>query len=363
MTVARTLPGRYYADPAVFALEQGRIFGEMWVCVGRAEEVGRRGTFVCKTIAGESVIVARDRGGQLRAFHNVCRHRGTPVCTVPRGEASSFRCPYHAWTYGLDGHLLGAPMLGELRAHGFDVDDAALAPVAVESWEGLLWLSLHPAPSAVANQAAPALADLARFARYRLGDLRIGKTIEYQVAANWKLLVENFMECTHCAPMHPELCRAVPDFRSGLTSQERGAELAGEFQAFTVTGKASRPRLPGLLEEDSHRVRALVLLPNILMLLTPDHVVVLLLLPRGTDRTEVRCDWLFDPGAVANPAFDPGDAVELFDTVNRQDWRVMELTQQSMSSRAWRRGGVLAPAERQIAAFNQFVLARLGDSP
>ncbi|HEU4731241.1 MAG TPA: aromatic ring-hydroxylating dioxygenase subunit alpha [Kofleriaceae bacterium] len=359
-----TLPGRYYADPAVYALEQDRIFGSMWVCAGRAEDVPRPG-HACTSVAGESLIVACDRSGERRTFYNVCRHRGARLCSEPRGHGLSLRCPYHAWTYGLDGRLLGAPMLPQLVAHGFDPASAALEPVATEAWQGMLWVKLSREPGSVADQHAPQID--ARFhgdpvlARYRLGELRAGHSLEYEVAANWKLLIENFMECSHCGPMHPELCRVVPSFRDGVGSflqHDRGVELAPGIEAFSRTGRRVRPPLPGLDAHHARQIHAVVLLPNVLLLLVPDHVLFFLLSPRAADRTHVRCDWLFDPAALAAPGFDPQDAVALFDTVNRQDWRVVELTQQSMGSRGWR-GGVLAPSERQIRAFNDFVVARL----
>ncbi|HEX3762557.1 MAG TPA: aromatic ring-hydroxylating dioxygenase subunit alpha [Kofleriaceae bacterium] len=373
MTVAAslpaTLPGRYYHDPAIYALEQDRIFSAMWVCAGRAEDAPGPGSFACATVAGESLILACDKAGERRAFYNICRHRGARLCSERRGHGASLRCPYHAWTYGLDGRLLGAPMLSQLVAHGFDPASAALAPVATEVWQGMLWVKLGAGARSVAEQHEPAIAD--RFhgdpvlARYHLAELRSGRTVEYDVAANWKLLIENFMECSHCGPMHPELCRVVPSFREGVGSflqQGRGVELAPGIDAFSMSGHRARPPLPGLDGHQARQVHALVLLPNVLLLLVPDHVICFLLSPQAADRTHVRCDWLFAPDALSAPDFDPTDAVALFDTVNRQDWHVVELAQQSMSSRSWR-GGVLAPSEHQIRAFNEFVVHQLGVGP
>lgn len=365
-----TLPGRHYVDGAVFAREQARIFGEMWVCAGRSDDVARPGAFACATIAGDSVVVVRAQSGRLRAFYNVCPHRGAPLCSEPRGQVASLRCPYHAWTYSLDGELVGAPMLRELREHGFDLARAALRPVGVASWHGMLWINLAGETAGdVAAQLEPLLAerfgDPAVFAGYGLDRLGTGTTIAYDVAANWKLLIENFLECSHCAPMHPELCRAVPAFGDGIASATRGdlgVTLGDSFEAFSLTGTRTRPVLPGLGGGEARRIHAVVLLPNVLLLLTPDHVVSLVLCPEGPDRTRVRCDWLFDRQAIAQPDFDPADAVALFDRVNRQDWRVMELTQRSMGSRAWRTGGVIAASEHALAGFRRFVLDRLAET-
>lgn len=362
---AETLPGRYYVDPGVHQLERERIFASMWTCAGRADDLPRPGSFVCTTVAGESILLTRDGDDTLRAFYNVCRHRGARLCDEPRGERASVRCPYHAWTYGLDGRLLGAPMMPELTAHAFDLELAALVAVELECWGGMIWLRLGGGTGSAADQldreVAARLGDGSLLDRYRLDRLRTGRTIEYQVAANWKLVVENFMECSHCAAMHPELCRVVPGFRDGVgsfPSGSRGIELAPDVEAFSLSGRRSRPRLAGLREEDARRVHGVVLLPNVLMLLVPDHVVLLVLSPETATRTRVRCDWLFDPDEAARLDFDPTDAVALFDAVNRQDWRVLELTQEAMGSRSWS-GGFFAPSERHVRAFDDFVLTRL----
>jgi glycine betaine catabolism A len=175
-------------------------------------------------------------------------------------------------------------------------------------------------------------------------------------------VLENFMECYHCGPMHPELCQLLPGFRSGKTYADGdAATLAENAQAFTITGKASRPHLPGLQPGDLRRYYGIVLLPNVLLNLLDDHLVVHTLHPVAPDRTSIVCEWLFDAQAMAQPDFDPMDAVEIFDIVNRQDWEVCELAQLSMSSRAFKHGGVYVPAERHIRELADFVLEKLSD--
>ena len=169
------------------------------------------------------------------------------------------------------------------------------------------------------------------------------------------------MECYHCGPMHPELCQLLPDFRSGKSDYADGeaATLANTAEAFTITGKASRPPLRGLLPEDLRRYYGIVLTPNMLLNLLDDHVVIHTLQPKGPARTRVTCDWLFDPEVMTRPDFDPMDAVELFDIVNRQDWEVCELAQLGMTSKAYRSGGVYVPSERHIRALADLVLEKL----
>ena len=360
-----TLPGRYYYDPAIYALEQERIFSQMWVCVGRADALPDPGSYQLATIGRESIIIIRNRDGVLRAFFNVCRHRGARLCTAASGQLKgSIQCRYHAWTYGLDGRLIGAPNV--LNDTQFDRTSYGLLPVALEVWEGFVWLNLADDPASIATQVNGPIIErfgsFAPFARYDVGKLKVGKTITYDVRANWKLVLENFMECYHCGPLHPELCRLLPGFRSGKTYMDGdAATLAENAQAFTITGKASRPPLPGLLAEDLRRYYGIVLLPNMLLNLLDDHIVIHTLHPEGPERTRMICEWLFDAGAMTSPDFDPMDAVEIFDIVNRQDWEVCELTQLSMATKAFQHGGVYVPAERHIRELADFVLERLSD--
>lgn len=359
-----TLPGRYYYDPAIFELEQERIFSSMWVCAGRAESIpAKPGAYQVVTIGKESIIIVRNRDGVLHAFLNVCRHRGARLCSEACGQLKgSIQCRYHAWTYGLDGRLLGAPNV--MNDQQFDRTAFGLLPVALETWEGFICLNLSgspaPADAQLNRQIIQRFGSYEPFARYGVGELKIGKTITYEVQANWKLLIENFMECYHCAPMHPELCDALPGFRSGKTyGNGDAATYAGDIEAFTITGKASRPPLKGLHHEDLRRYYGEVLLPNILINLLDDHIVVHTVWPEAPNRSRVVCEWLFDPEVMTLPDFDPMDAVELFDIVNKQDWEVCEMTQLGMTSRAFKSGGVYVPAEWHIREFADFVLEKL----
>jgi Rieske 2Fe-2S family protein len=365
--MVKTLPGRYFYDPAIFEQEQLKFFGTLWCCVGRADELQAAGDYRLVSVAGESIIVARADDGALYAFLNVCRHRGARICTAEKGTATkgTFQCPYHAWSYGLDGQLLGAPNLGS--AKGFDRSQFGLVPVRIEVWEGLVWLNLSESPGSVAEQLDGPLQmrfpERATFERYQVGALKVGQRIEYTIDANWKLIIENFMECYHCGPVHPELVRLLPAFRNGLAYQEGGTAFADDVEAFTLSGKGSRPRLPGLTEAEERTYTGFVLWPNVLINLLPDHVILHTLLPETPTRSRVVCDWLFDAGEVAKPDFDPQDTVAVFDVVNRQDWQVCELAQLGMTSRAYATGGVYVPNERHIAVFRDLVTSKLNGSP
>lgn len=358
-----TLPGRYYADPMVYAAEQARIFSALWVCAGHASRIAAAGDYFTLDLGEENVLVTRGKDGDIRAFLNVCRHRGARVCTDACGTGrNAFQCCYHAWTYGLDGRLIGAPnMRGEAL---FDFRDWGLLPVACETWHGLIWLNLADNPAPLRDQLDPAVltrfGEFDTFNRYAMSDLRVARTITYDVHANWKLTVENFMECYHCGPMHPELCDLLPGFRGGTAYQQgRGTEFAAGVDALTFDGAASRSPFPGLNEDDARKYYGIVPLPNVFLSLLPDHVVVHTLFPQAANRTRIVCDWLFHPDAIAAPTFDPSDVVDVFDLVNKQDWEACELVQQNMRSKAYRDGGVFVPLERHIFAFNTFVREKL----
>jgi glycine betaine catabolism A len=356
-----TLPGAYYTSAEMLTIEQERIFSKSWLCVGRADSLRTAGRALSVEVVGESVLIVRDRSGSLHGFFNVCRHRGTQLC--PAGPAefrSTIRCPYHGWTYGLDGRLLAAPNLREMP--GFLKARHGLRPVGLTTWAGYLWVCLDDEAGPLAAQIEPQLRQ--RFGspevldRYRLEDLGLAKRIVYDVHANWKALVENFTECYHCRVLHPQLTAAVPEFASGYGSisggRGHGAELAAKLEGFSRSGRATRPALPGLAPGE-RLFYGVILLPNVFLILVPDHVAFFCLEPLAPDLTRVTCDWLFEREALTDPAFDPADAVGLLDITNRQDFEVCERCQRGMGSRSFRDGGVLVPQEHLIADFYDYL--------
>ena len=349
-----TLPGRYYTDPAVFEREKRNIFGRQWQYVCRAEDVPAPGRFVRARVADENVIVVRGRDHELRAFLNVCRHRGSTLCLTDSGDVGrSIRCPYHSWTYRLDGSLMSAPNWRSMAAA--DKADFGLHPVHLAQWHGMVWLNLAEHPAPLEEQVWPQLdyrlgGDRARFARYDLAGLVAGRRVDYTVAANWKIIQENFQECYHCSTIHPELVDTLPQFRNltgaGVTYDTDGYLFAEDKASFSVSGTTVLPRLPGLEDRDDRKYYGMVLRPNCFLSLLPDHVIVHRFEPAGPELTTVVCEWLFPPETVA--AHDLSDTVELFHRVNQQDFAASEWCQPNMKSRAYANGGVLVPAEQQI---------------
>jgi len=365
----QTLPSRWYYDEAIFRREKERIFCREWICAAREEDLPLPGDYRVLTIVEESILLVRNRDGALRAFYNVCRHRGARLCrgdeaptpgmAVQGGVAGrSIVCPYHQWSYDLDGHLIGAPHLGNVP--GFDKSSIRLYPVGVEVWGGFIFLHLTPGE---ARPFAEQLGEVpARILRYPLSDLRIGYSIRYQVAANWKAICENYNECYHCGGVHPELCAVVPAFREaggGALDWSRGIPHREGAYTFTHSGKTTRRAFPGLNPDEQTRHKGEVVYPNLFISLACDHVAVFVLLPRSAERTDITCHFLFEPFEIAQPNFDPSDTVELWDITNRQDWSICESVQRGMRSRVHMHG-YYAPMEDFSLDIRRYVRQRLG---
>jgi glycine betaine catabolism A len=348
---ARTLPQRYFVSPDVFAEEQATIFSALWVCVGHESQIPDSGDYFLATIAGESLIIVRDQQREVRAFYNVCRHRGTRMCEAAAGHSSTIQCPYHAWTYALDGRLVGAPHME--GAPGFRKAEHSLITANVGLWEGFIFVNLADDPAPLDAWFAPLAG---KFAPFNLRNLRPGKRVEYDVRANWKLIFENYSECYHCPGVHPMLSKVSPydsaendltegPFLGGFMSISNGASL-------TMSGNACARPVGDIRAEDQARVFYYSIFPNLLLSMHPDYVMVHQIRPEAPDRTRVVCDWFFHPDAFGRDDFRPDDAVEFWDVTNKQDWHVCELSQQGIASRAYQ-PGPYSPRESIPAAWDR----------
>lgn len=349
-----TLAREHYVAPDILADERERIFAREWNCIGRAAAVAEPSAFITRTIAGDSIVVLRDRTGTLRAFFNVCRHRGTRLCTAESGRlGESIQCPYHAWTYATDGRLIGAPHMQD--GAGFDKAKYPLHPASVVEWEGFLFVNIAPEPVPFEQAWAPMIG---RFSRFKLSGLVSGHRTVYDVAANWKLVFENYSECLHCQMIHPELSGVLP-YQSGANDLIEGPFLGGYMeitapnQSATMSGKACGRLLnPDLPESERLRGYYYSLMPNLLLSIHPDYVNYYLITPVTPDRTAVESEWLFHPASQSDPAFNPTDAIEFWDVTNRQDWAIVERSQLGVSSRRYAPGPYSA-RESIPAAFDR----------
>jgi glycine betaine catabolism A len=358
---ATALPQRYFVSPEIFAREQERIFSTQWLVVGHQAEIANNGDYFTQTIAAEGLIVLRDQEGAIRAFYNVCRHRGTRLCEDKSGRLrETIRCPYHAWTYGLDGKLVGAPHMDKIA--GFDKSGYSLHAVNLALWEGFIFLSLAPQPAPFDKVFAPLAG---KFTHWNLPNLRSARRIEYNVRANWKLIFENYSECYHCPLVHPSLSKLTP-YDSAENDLCEGPFLGGfmpitKGHSLTMSGNACAMPVGDIKAEDHHRVFYYSIFPNMLLSMHPDYVMVHQVWPQSPDRVTILCDWFFHPDAFQRPDFRPDDAIAFWDMTNRQDWHVCELSQQGISSRAYQ-PGPYSPRESIPAAWDREYLRALGDS-
>jgi Rieske 2Fe-2S family protein len=360
----RTLHRDYYFSVEIFARERERIFYREWFCVAREEQLPEVGDYLALNLAGESVLLVRTRSSGLAAYYNVCRHRGSQlVADGSQGTFSSgIRCPYHSWTYTLEGALRTAPFLDE----GSDLtkSELSLHPIGVDTWGGFIFLNLTPAEAGGRGYTlARQLADVpARLCRYPLAQLRSARRLVYQVQANWKVLLENYNECYHCGPVHPELCRLVPSFRQRGGADldwDRGIPHRDGAWTFTNSGTSARSPFAGLNDDEQVRHKGELVYPNLLLSLSAEHVAAFTVWPHGPEQTTVVCEFLFHPSEIAKPDFDPSDAVEFWDLVNRQDWTICESVQRGMRSRVFQ-SGYYAPMESASLDIRRYIREKLG---
>jgi Rieske 2Fe-2S family protein len=346
-----TLPQAYYTSEEVFARETDRIFRAGWTCAGHASRIPNPGEYFLLNVFNESLIVVRDRQGGIRAFYNVCRHRGTRICEEGEGRFSgSIQCSYHAWTYGLDGRLIGAPFMKDVP--GFDWEEYPLKAAPVHLWEGFVFVHLGVGTPPAFEETHGAL--LGRFDAWKLERLRSHTRIMYEVQSNWKYIFQNFNECYHCPTIHP-LLNKLTDYTSGHNDLIEGPYLGGYMdilnESLTVTGRMCSLPL-GDLGEDARRGYYYSILPNLLLNVHPDYVMFHTVTPHSAGRSTVVSEWLFNPGAFEKPGFHPQDAVDFWHETNLQDWHVCELGQLGVSSQAYSPGWY-TPRESLLAAFDR----------
>jgi Rieske 2Fe-2S family protein len=357
-----TLPAKYYTDPGHFAAEMERIYCDMWLCAGRTEQISEAGRYFVKRVGNASVIILRDASGKVRAHHNVCRHRGTLLCGESEGRfAGRIQCGYHAWTYGLDGALVNAPHMEKVE--GFREADYPLRAVAVDTWDGHIFINLSERPTPFADHVAGLPA---KFRPWGMEELRLVERRVDTLEANWKLIIQNYSECLHCPIVHP-LLQKQSHYMSGDNEPAQPTYLGGRMdlregiKTLSMDGATNRACLPGLDAGDRRRVYYYAVLPNLLLNLHPDYMMTFTLWPLAPDRTEVICEWHFHPDAIAAPDFDPKGAIEFWDITNRQDWELSELAQRGISSRGYQ-PGPYSNREELLHGLDRFVQEKVGAS-
>ena len=347
---SRMLPRAAYVDPAVFDWEQRAIFSG-WTCVGHASDLTAVGSQKAIGTGTNGVLLVRAEDDVVRAFANTCRHRGHELLTCgAETKRRGIVCPYHAWSYKLDGSLRNAPGFNDVE--GFEPAGFGLAELRLVNWHG--WLFVDPSGQDVefADHVA-GLEDVV--APYRPEELTVVARHSYELATNWKVIAENYQECYHCSSIHPELSRISPP-TSGENLELDGSWMGGWMsivdgaETMSLTGKSGGVAIKGLSEHELRTVMYLVGFPNLLVSMHPDYVMTHLMTPLAADRTHVECAWAFPREVAGQPGFDPSYAVDFWDLTNRQDWAACESVQRGLTS-PHARPGPLAPDEDGVYQF------------
>ena len=359
---AYTLPARYYTDASIFGREMDRFFFGMWICAGRATDIPSPGDFFLRDVVGQSIVIARGEDSRVRAFYNTCRHRGTKYCTDEQGHfAGRIQCPYHLWTYRLDGTLANAPHMQDVPH--FRKEDHSLGTVACEEWDGHIFLNCAEQPGSLSNQLAT-LPE--KFAPWRMQDLQRGARIVYDLNTNWKLILLNYSECLHCPNIHPVL-NQLSHYLSGENEPLQPTYMGGRMDlrpgvdTMSMDGVCRRAYLPEVKEDDRRRVYYYALFPNFLLSLHPDYMMTHTIWPLAPGRTRIICEWHFHPSELSRADFSAEDVVSFWDMTNRQDWHVCELSLAGITSRGYR-PGPYSNREDLLYQFDRYILEQLGDA-
>jgi glycine betaine catabolism A len=360
--LARGLPAAAYLADDVLAWELAHLFEGGWASAGRAPELAEAGARMAVEVGREPVLLLRAGDGRLRATSDVCRHRGHLLAEPgqPPTSGRAVVCPYHGWAYGLDGSLAGAPSMRGVEE--FDPSTCGLPEFPLEEWMGFAMVNVSGDAPSLPGHLGSLLGMLHPWAPT---DLVTAARESYVVAANWKVISENYHECDHCSNIHPALCRVSPP-DSGANLEPDGAwvggwmDLAPNAETMSFDGRSDSVPIPGLDERLRRRVLYMQAAPNLLLSMHPDYVLTHRLHPLAPGRTRVECEWLFPAGAFDLPGFDPAYAVKFWDRTNREDWRACESVQRGLAARAYV-PGPLSPREDAVHRFLMMVASAYRD--
>lgn len=363
---ATTLDPTAYRSMQFFEVEQDRVFGCAWVCVGYTSQVREVGDTLVATVGGQPIAVTRDKQGQLRGFHNVCRHRGSQLIQAS-GRHHQFRCPYHSWVYSLDGSLASTPLFEPgLAADGtFRKDDYGLLPVRVDTWGCFVFVSLRPALPPLATYLGDLLA---RYAGFPLDALVPVRHKDYRIASNWKLVAENFLEYYHLPWVHPELTTVTA---IEMHRRNQGPGMYMSFFASPLARGATPidadylPAMPGLDAVAATSGYFPLVFPNVAAFIMPHHVFSLVMTPAAPGETLESADLLVHPSVLAEPQIECklDEIFAFYDMVNLQDVRAVERVQVGIQSRAYRGGRMSYRFEEPLHRFQNMVADYMTGAP
>jgi Rieske 2Fe-2S family protein len=365
------LPADAYFDPRHYERELQRIWYRNWIYVGRSSELDRPRAYRTFELGDQKLLLVRDDGGELHGFHNTCRHRGAALCRDSEGlmRSGAIICPYHAWTYTLQGDLLRTS--SKRHADGFDVADYPLYKIQAREWSGFIFVALTDNPPPFDK-----IFDLPlnRLDAWPLEDLQVGHVLLKNIHCNWKIFWENYNECLHCPTVHPQLSQLVPIYGRGLLEERDDPNwklhaadpdpkfkggLRGGASTWSLDGQLTGIPFAGLSDEDRKLGHIYMTgVPSMFIVGHLDYVRVVRLRPLGPEHTELRVEYLFSPETLASPGFDMRNVVDFTNLVMTEDAQICELNQQGLHA-APHVGGVVMPEEYVIRQFHEWIASEL----
>ncbi len=328
-----------YISPEIFATEMKKIYGTNWCFAGLSENLSKIGDRLVVDIGDESILILRNRENELRAFYNVCQHRGSQLCDASgSGFGAAITCPYHAWSYSVEGNLIATPLH---EKDSIDRSAISLKPVKVAQWQAFIFVSLDPNAPELIDWLESHYSRPLQLEKFDMASLKNARTTVDEVQANWKVLGENYSECLHCAVVHPELVDLVPIYKTGSTTQtdrpDWGVSLAEGATALSYKQNENLPLLPAMDEIDDYSVFGAYVYPNMLIDISPTVAVITRYVPRSATHTTIFTDYLFPKDAVDNPDVDLEPTISFSDLVNQQDISVCVRVQRGVASKSFTR--------------------------
>ncbi len=393
--VGYTLDAPFYQSAEIFDLDIATIFGKHWIYVAVEPDVPEPGDYITVKIGHDSVIILRDDDAQIKAFHNVCRHRGSRICNESKGTLGNIVCPYHQWTYNLEGKLIFTEHMGE----DFDPSNHSLKSVHVSNIAGLIFICLADEPP---EDFAELKATMEPYiAPHQLANTKIIWQEELVEEGNWKLTMENNRECYHCATNHPELTKSLYEYGfgyqpspanadkiqafndtiekdrvrweacglpsgelelldarvTGFRTQRLSLDLAGESQ--TMDGKVACKKLLGELTQRDLGGLSFWTQPNSWHHFMSDHIVTFSVIPLDAHHTLLRTKWLVHKDAVEGRDYDIKKVTEVWQATNRQDGTLVEYTHRGSSGSAYRPGPYSPFTEGLVEKCTNWYIQRL----
>ena len=356
---SKTLSQQYYTSSRIYNREINQLFMNHWICVGRYNELDNIGSYFIKEIGDESILICKESNNVLKAYYNICRHRGTRLCTKMNGQLSkSISCPYHGWTYNLRGQLIGAPNMESVKE--FNKENYSLHSIPINCWEGFIFINLSDSPinfdlnfSILKN----------KFTDWNLESLMTLKKKTYYINCNWKLIIQNYSECYHCPIIHPNLSKITP-YTSGKNDCISGNILGGymdiKTDSITKNKKLSGPILGNLSAENLKRVYYYSIFPNLLLSVHPDYVMYHSVWPKNIDQCIVECSWMFSNELSKHADYQPNNAIDFWDKTNLEDWNICEQSYLGIKSSKYS-PGPYSGQESLLAAYDNYYLDELGN--